>query len=166
MTGLAEVAIRRARPRDVPAISRLVNANAGRGLMLARSHNELYETLRDFLVVEEGGALLGCAAVHLVNGEIAELKSLAVDDAAQGRGLGRRLVAACLAEAGELGLARLFALTYQVDFFQRCGFSRVDRSRLPEKVWGECVRCNRFLDCDEVALWATVPALPGATVLL
>ena len=61
-----------------------------------------------------------------------------------------------LAEARRVGLARIFCLTYQVEFFQALGFVRVDRSRLPEKVWGECVRCSKFFDCDEVALWREV----------
>jgi amino-acid N-acetyltransferase len=122
--------------------------------MLPRTNAELYETVRDFLILEaEVGGLVGCAAVHIVTGTMAELKSLAVAQAGRGRGLGRILVERSAVVATELGLERLFCLTYQVAFFQRLGFERIDRSRLPEKVWGECVRCNKFLNCDEVAMW-------------
>ena len=98
--------------------------------------------------------IVACAAIHIVNRQLAELKSVAVAESAQGRGLGRMLVEGCLAEARHIGLQRVFCLTYQVDFFTKLGFNVVDRSRLPEKVWGECVRCNKFLNCDEVAMWS------------
>jgi amino-acid N-acetyltransferase len=149
--------LRPARLADVPDLGRLINGFATRNLMLSRSAGELYETIRDFQVVEAEGALLGCVATHVYSARISELKSLAVDAQAHGRGLGKLLVRGCLAEAGRLGLDRVFCLTYQVAFFESLGFEKVDRSLLPEKVWGECVRCNRFLDCDEVALWAQVP---------
>lgn len=151
------IACRHARIADVPAISRLVAGFAAQGLMLPRSTGELYEKVRDYLVAEaETGELVGCAAVHIDTAAIGELKALAVAPSVHRRGVGRALVAGCLEEARQLGLERLFCLTYQVDFFSRLGFTRVDRSRLPEKVWSECVRCHRFLDCDEVAMWRGV----------
>ena len=149
-----EITTRAARLGDVPALHALINTFAEQKLMLHRPMAELYETARDFLVAEaEVGGLVGCAAVHIDTDTIGELKSLAVAPAAHGRGVGRALVNACEAEAKRLGLTRLFCLTYQVDFFTRLGYTRVDRSRLPDKVWTECVRCHRFLDCDEVAMW-------------
>jgi amino-acid N-acetyltransferase len=145
---------RAARLGDVPSLRELINGYAEQDMMLPRTNAELYENVRDFLVLEaEVGGVVGCAAVHIINGEMAELKSVAVAAAGRGHGLGRILVERCAEAAHELGLRRLFALTYQVDFFARLGFEKVDRSRLPEKVWGECVRCNKFLDCDEVAMW-------------
>ncbi len=154
--------IRPATLGDVPELHALIQAFAARDYLLSRTAGELYETIRDFLVASDAdGTLLGCSALHIVNARLAELKSLAVAERAQGLGLGRRLVAAVLAEARTLGLQRVFCLTYQEAFFGRCGFVRVDRSRLPEKVWGECVRCNKFLDCDEIAMW-TAAADGGA----
>ena len=151
---------RPARLADVPKIRDLVNVYADRDLMLPRTSAELYETVRDFLVLEiEDAGLVGCAAVHIVTGVLAELKSLAVSEEWRGLGFGDILVESCCGVAAELGLERLFCLTYQVDFFRRHGFVPVDRSQLPEKVWGECVRCNKFLDCDEVAMWR--PLNPG-----
>lgn len=162
-TALA-VTYRPARLADVPAMHALLTTWADKKLLLPRSLNELYETVRDFIVAEaEPGGLVGCAAVHIDTDKIAELKALAVAEAAHGRGVGRGLVERCCIEAARLGLEKVFCLTYQVDFFAKLGFTRVDRSRLPEKVWGECIRCHRFLDCDEVAMWRTVAAGGPAT---
>ena len=155
---------RPARLADVPAMHALIAFWAERKLLLPRAMGELYESIRDFLVAEaEVGGLVGCAALHIDTDRIAELKALAVAEAAHGRGVGRQLVDACCIEAAELGLERVFCLTYQVEFFTKLGFTKVDRSRLPEKVWGECVRCHRFLDCDEVAMWRTVAPVGEAT---
>jgi len=149
--------IRPAKLADVPAMHALIGQWAERKLMLPRPTSELYETVRDFVIAEaEPGGLVGCAALHIDTDKIAELKSLAVAEAAHGLGVGRRLVEWCGAEAARIGLERMFCLTYQVDFFTKLGFTKVDRSRLPEKVWGECVRCHRFLDCDETAMWKAV----------
>lgn len=159
MSATLPVTVRPARLADVPAIHALIATFAERKQMLPRPVSELYETVRDFLVAEaEPGGLVGCAALHIDTDKIAEVKSLAVAEAAHGRGVGRALVERACAEAATLGIERVFCLTYQVDFFTRLGFTRVDRSRLPEKVWGECIRCHRFLDCDEVAMWRAVSA--------
>jgi amino-acid N-acetyltransferase len=160
-----DITYRPARPSDVPALGALIASFAAAKLMLPRPQSELYDTIRDFVVAEaEPGGLVGSAAVHIATDRIAELKALAVAQSVQGKGIGRELVLRCLEEGRRLGLERLFCLTYQVDFFTRLGFTKVDRSRLPEKVWGECVRCHRFLDCDEIAMWRTVDApvaVPG-----
>lgn len=161
MTDQSAVVYRPARPSDVPALGLLIARFAEQKLMLPRPTGELYETVRDFIIAEDGG-LVGCVALHIDTGAIAELKALAVTEACQRQGIGRALVARCLATAAELGLERVFCLTYQIDFFAKQGFTRVDRSRLPEKVWSECIRCHRFLDCDEVAMWRTVNGAGGA----
>ena len=146
--------LRAARLDDVPALHALIASFAQRQFLLSRTNSELYETVRDFQVIEdERQEIVACAAIHIVNHQLAELKSVAVAESVQGQGLGRVLVAGCLEEARQIGLQRVFCLTYQVDFFTKMGFKVVDRSRLPEKVWGECIRCNKFLNCDEVAMW-------------
>jgi amino-acid N-acetyltransferase len=154
-----DITYRPARPTDVAALNALISGFAAKHLMLPRPMSELYDTVRDFIIAEaDVGGMVGCAAVHIATDKIAELKALAVADSAQGKGIGKALVLRCLEEGRRLNLERLFCLTYQVDFFTKLGFTRVDRSRLPEKVWGECVRCHRFLDCDEVAMWRGVDA--------
>jgi len=141
---------------DVPTLHALIQAFAEQNLLLSRTAGELYETIRDFLVLTEGEELIGCVALHIVNARLSEIKSLAVARRAQGRGLGRQLVGGAIEAAAVLGLERVFCLTYQQRFFEHQGFTLVDRARLPEKVWGECVRCNKFLNCDELALWRPV----------
>lgn len=144
--------MRKARTGDVMAMQKLINGFADRGAMLHRSLSELYENLRDFFVIEEAGQVLGCAALHVSWNDLAELKSLAVAEAAQGRGHGRRLIQACMNEAEELGIARVFALTYVPELFAKQGFQVVDKALLPRKVWTECVYCPKFPDCGEIAV--------------
>ncbi|HSV73717.1 MAG TPA: N-acetyltransferase [Chthonomonadales bacterium] len=144
--------LRKARPEDVTAIQRLVNGFAQRDLMLPRSLSQLYENVRDFNVIEEDGRLVGCAALHVSWRDLAEIKSLAVSEESQGIGHGRRLVDACVAEASDLGIARVFALTYVAEWFEKLGWVRVDKASLPRKVWTECVYCPKFQGCTEVAV--------------
>lgn len=149
--------IRKAILADVQPIQNLVNGFADQDRMLHRTASELYDNLRDFWVAEEDGAVVGCCALHIVWSDLAEVKSLAVAGDYHGHGLGRRLVETCIAEAAQLGLPRVFSLTYEVDFFRRCGFLVVDRAEFPRKVWTECVRCSKFFNCTEVAMTRAVP---------
>ena len=144
--------IRKATVADVPAIQKLINLFADRNEMLHRSMNELYEHLRDFHVFEEDGELLACAAIHITWDDLAEMKCVAVDPRAQGKGLGKLIVDRCIEEARALGLRRVFALTYKPEFFGKRGFEIIDRNMLPHKVWGECIRCHKFPNCNETAM--------------
>jgi amino-acid N-acetyltransferase len=149
----APLRVRRARLADAPEIQRLITHFAAQDEMLHRSLGEVYENLRDFYVAAEpDGRVVGCGALHICWSHLAEVKSLAVDQAAQGRGVGRMIVEACLAEARELGLRQVFALTYRPGFFERCGFRVVDKAALPHKVWNECIRCPKFVGCTEIAV--------------
>ena len=143
---------RKARIGDVPAMHRMINEHAERGRMLGRPLSELYENLRDFWVVEENGEVLGCGALHINWSDLAEVRSLAVDSGHQGRGVGKTLVLGCIAEARDLGLGRVFALTREPDFFIHLSFDVITVAELPRKVWGECYRCPKFPECDEVAV--------------
>jgi len=137
---------RKAQLDDVKNIHRLVNRFADQGRMLALS-------LSEFTVVSgDDGRLLGCCVLHIVWEDLAEVRSLAVAEDAQHRGIGAQLVQACLQEARALGVPRVFALTYVPDYFARFGFAPVDKSTLPHKVWADCVKCPKFPDCDEVAV--------------
>ncbi|HWO72165.1 MAG TPA: N-acetyltransferase [Dehalococcoidia bacterium] len=137
---------------DAQAIHDLINFYAQRGDMLPRTMGEVYENLRDFYVVRDQGRLLGCVALHIVWADMAEVKSLAVAEEAQSRGLGSLLVRATIEEGRQLGLERLFALTYRPAFFERLGFVQADVMSLPRKVWNECYRCPKFPSCNEIAL--------------
>jgi len=144
--------VEKARIDDPPRIVALVNHYADRQLMLPRSLNETYECLRDFFVWREGGEVLGCAALHVSWEGLGEIRSLAVREDATGRGIGRRLVESCLEEARELGMRRVFVLTYIPEFFEQFGFRPYAKENLPHKVWADCLNCPKFPDCDEVAL--------------
>lgn len=120
--------------------------------MIPRSLNELYESIRDLLVSEEAGAITGVCALHILWEDLAEVRSLAVKKEYQRTGIGRKLVRRCLSEARSLGIKRVFALTYQPDFFRRMGFTDIEKSSLPQKIWGDCIRCPKFPECDEHAL--------------
>ena len=145
--------IRPARTGDVVAIQKLVNAYASGGVMLARSRVQLYVSLRDFVVAEAEGMIVGCCAMTICWEDLAEIRSLAVAESCRGRGLGAALFAACIDEARELGIQRLFALTTSVAYFRRFGFAPCDKKDLPHKIWNECIHCPKFPDdCDETAV--------------
>lgn len=149
--------IRPARVSDVPAIHDLIKIFADRKLMIRRSLGELYESIREFFVAtDDNGKLIGCAALHVFWDDLAELKCLAVSEDAQGQGVGRRLVDACWNASQELELTTVFTLTYVADFFEKCGYHRIDKAELPHKIWNECVRCPLFPNCNEIALVRTV----------
>jgi amino-acid N-acetyltransferase len=138
---------------DAQAIHDLINLYAQRGDMLPRTMGEVYENLRDFYVVRgDEGRFMGCVALHIVWSDLAEIKSLAVPEDAQTRGLGSLLVEAAVEEARNIGLSRCFALTYRPAFFERLGFVQADVMTLPRKVWNECYRCPKFPSCNEIAL--------------
>jgi amino-acid N-acetyltransferase len=144
--------IRKAAVKDVAAIQTLVNHFASMDEMLPRSLSAIFENVRDFYVFEKNGQVLGCCALHVIWEDLAEIKSLAVDEAAQGIGVGKQLMDACLKEAAELGVNRVFALTYRPSFFERFEFTRVDKATLPHKIWSDCINCPKFPDCGEEAV--------------
>ena len=144
--------VEKARISDATEIHRLVNYFAGKGEMLPRPLSEIYENIRDYFVIRQGKQVIACAALHVNWADLAEIKSLAVTEEHQKYGVGDQLVAACLKEADGLGILTVFCLTYCPEFFSKSGFTPVDKSELPHKVWGECYRCPKFPNCDESAL--------------
>ena len=149
----AGMKIRKAKIHDVTAIHRLLSHFAEKGLLLPRSLSDLYDHLRDYNVFEdEHGRIIGTAALNVSWDDLAEIRSLAVIEDCQARGLGRRLVEHCLSDAITLGIYRVFTLTYQPEFFRKLGFSEVDKAVLPHKIWADCVHCPKFPNCDETAL--------------
>ncbi len=144
--------IEKARISDVTQMHELINYFANKGEMLARSLSEIYENIRDYFVVRQGERVIACASLHVMWSDLAEIKSVAVAEGSQGQGIGDQLVEACLKEAKELGMPTVFCFTYQPTFFKRHKFVDIDKMELPRKVWGECYRCPKFPDCDEVAL--------------
>jgi amino-acid N-acetyltransferase len=144
--------IRPAHTSDAATICSLVNHYAERGRMLHRSLESVYDSLREFLVAEEGGRLVGCVAVDVSWADLAEVKSLAVAPGQVGKGIGAALVRAAVADARKIGVKKLFALTYEREFFLKQGFRVMSRDALPEKVWRECIYCPKSEACDEIAM--------------
>ncbi|MBP2654369.1 MAG: argA [Firmicutes bacterium] len=138
--------------KDVEEIHKLVNAHADDGMMLPRSRNVLYETLRDMVLAEEDGRIIGVGALHLVWDELAEIRALAVSSDKARQGIGRSIVEKLTNEARELGVKTLFTLTYRDDFFCKLGFNVLPKEKLPHKVWKECINCPKFPNCDEIAM--------------
>lgn len=144
--------IRKALVTDIKTIHKLVNEFARKGEMLPRSLTELYENLRDFYVAEEDNEIRGICALHILWEDLAEIRSLAVKKEYQKKGIGSLLVKRSLREAKKLGIKRVFVLTYLPDFFKKFGFKEIDKSKLPQKIWGDCIKCPKFPECDESAL--------------
>jgi argininosuccinate lyase/amino-acid N-acetyltransferase len=155
------VVVRRARVDDVPGIAEVMAQYVASDVLLARPVGELYQCIREFHVAEEAGAVVACAALRLLWRDLGEVRSLAVKPEAHGKGLGQALVEAVIADARALGLPRVIALTREVDFFVRCGFTVQPRESMPRKVWTDCVKCARRHACDEVAV--ALDLVPGAS---
>ncbi len=147
--------LRKATIQDVPPIHGLLMKYSRQELLLPRSYNELYSHLRDFFVIDssEKTMIKGFCALTITWENLAEIRSLVVDEPFQRLGWGRRLVEACLSEALMLGIYKVFTLTYQTEFFVSLGFNEVKKEVLPQKVWADCLHCPKFPDfCDEVAM--------------
>ncbi len=146
------IQVEKAKIPDIPQIHKLINDYAQEGEMLARPLSELYEDIRDYFVIKEGEVVVACAALHVSWSDLAEVRSVAVAKDSKKKGLGARLVAACLEEAKELAIETIFCFTYQPEFFKRHKFIDIDKMELPRKVWTDCFRCPKFPNCDETAL--------------
>ncbi len=144
--------IRKAKIGDVDAIVNLLRHFAELGLLLPRTRQSVCETLASFWVVEEDGSIAGTAALHILGDDLAEIRSLAVTESAQGSGHGRLLVETLFAEAQKMEIPRVLALTYQQRFFDHCGFTVVEKGSLHRKIWKDCIHCKKFPVCDEIAM--------------
>ncbi len=144
--------IRKALTPDIKPIHKLINEFAKKGQMLPRSLNDLYENIRDFIIAEKDGDILGVCALHILWEDLAEIRSLVVKNEFQKKGIGKSLVKKCIREANKFGVKKVFVLTYIPDFFRKIGFKEIDKSKLPQKIWGDCIKCPKFPECDEIAL--------------
>jgi amino-acid N-acetyltransferase len=144
--------LRRAAVKDAPQIQSLILYYAKKDQILPRSLNEIYENIRDFVVLESKGKLIACGALHVCWNDLAEIKSLAVSPRNRRKGHGGIIVEKLLEDTVALGIPKVFALTYQTEFFKAMGFRQVDMETLPKKIWVDCVKCVRFSNCNEIAM--------------
>lgn len=164
--GESDYPIRKALVTDVKGLLHLINGFAASNLMLPRGPQYVYENLRDFVVITDGlspeGAsqktgpsiqkIIACGSLHLLWEDMAEIRAMAIDPDYQHKGLGRKLVDFMKEEARALGIRRIYTFTLAEDFFQMIGFIPQSREELPAKIWGECSRCPKYFNCDEVGM--------------
>lgn len=144
--------IRKAILADIEGIYDLVDYYAERGLILPRSRHSIFETLRDFMVAEQDGQIVGTGALTLAWDGLAEVRALTVSPQHLRSGVGLQLVEAIKTEALQLGIGKLFVLTYHPAFFVTAGFKEISKEALPHKVWRDCINCSKFPNCDETAM--------------
>jgi len=147
-----QINIRRAVVDDVEKIYQLLKPFVKNSIILQRDRDNIFQHLQEFLVAEYDGALAGVVCAHIYGKNLAEVRSLVVDPAYQQHGVGRLLVEGCERWLTEMGVSKVFALTYVTDFFIKRGYRTVSKESLPHKIWTVCVHCSRFADCDEVAV--------------
>jgi amino-acid N-acetyltransferase len=162
----SQIVIQKAHIRDVEEILELVNGFAASNLMLPRGPQYLYENIRDFVIAidknipvytltdtkEVMNLMVACGSLHVLWEDIAEVRALAIHPDYQHLGLGSRVVEFMEEEARKIGIHRLFTFTMTEDFFKALGFHKINRKDLPPKVWGECSRCPKYFQCDEVGM--------------
>ncbi|HEX8392290.1 MAG TPA: N-acetyltransferase [Longimicrobium sp.] len=147
------VSVRPARISDMLQVEPLINHFAAQNLMLPKTREQLVRLFREFVVAVDGsGRLLGCGGLRIFSPELAEVISLAVSPAAQGLGVGGRIVDRLVEDAETLGLNTVFALTLRDGFFHRLGFRTVPKEMFPAKVWSDCRNCPKLHACDEIAV--------------
>ena len=145
--------IRPAKVTDVKEIHKIVEFYAENKEMLHRSLNSTYENIQEYVVVEnEEGKVIACGALHVSWEDLAEIKALAVSPKYKGQGLGRKIVHKLQKNAEELGIAKVFALSFKPEFFIKLGYKVIPKETLPHKIWSECINCHLFPDCGEVPL--------------
>ncbi|KUL50123.1 N-acetylglutamate synthase [Streptomyces sp. NRRL F-4489] len=134
--------VRRARTGDVPAVRRLIDAYAREGILLDKATVTLYEDIQEFWVAErdEDAEVVGCGALHVMWEDLAEVRTLAVDPALRGAGVGHQVLAKLLATARWLGVRRIFCLTFEVDFFAKHGFVEIGETPVDGDVYSELLR--------------------------
>ncbi|MCE5251536.1 N-acetyltransferase [bacterium] len=152
MTLYRNALLRKARVSDVPFIAEIVNTHAQTGVMLQRPLSRIYDNVRDYMVIEVDGQVVGCGSLHVMWSDLAEIRSVALKDEFKDKGLGRAIVESLIEETKILGIERVFVLTYKVDFFAHLGFTFIEKSEMPHKIWNDCVNCVHFPNCDEVAM--------------
>ena len=152
---------RRAVIEDAKVIHGFLLSAADKGQLLARPLHSIYTHIRDFIIlIDEKGEACGCCAVSVTWEDLAEVRSLYVDERLRGKHLGLQMVEKCVELSRDLGVRRIFTLTYSVEFFRALGFTETSKSLLPQKVWTDCLNCPKFPDCDEVAMIMELPPKP------
>ncbi|MDQ0197975.1 N-acetyltransferase [Neobacillus ginsengisoli] len=148
--------IRKAVMSDTESIYKLISEYAKEGKLLARTYSSIYENLQSFLVAVLNNEVVGITSLTILDQNLAEVRSLAVSPAYVGKGIGKALVLQIIKETENLEITKLISLTYQIEFFSKIGFNRVDKNELPQKMWKDCINCPKLHSCDETAMLLNV----------
>jgi len=151
-TGSLQAVCRKAEPRDVDVLVELIKGYAEQGIMLPRTRETLLRQLDTFVVAEIGHKVVGCGSLCRLGAELVEIRSLGMTEGYKGMGIGNKLVDFLVEQAREQKISKIMALTYAVAFFERNGFTVVNKEIFPEKVWTDCVNCPKQHACDEIAV--------------
>ncbi len=160
----SSITVRRARLADVPQMIPLLDEYARQAEILPRSEAEVYQSIQGWVIAEAAGRIVAMGSLVILWRDLAEIRSLVIDPAYQGQGLGRQIVSQLLALAQELELPRVFALTRKPGFFLKLGFKLTRIEDLPRKVQKDCVFCPKFRACDEVAVIMPLTPVAVATI--
>jgi len=144
--------IKKAKIENGVDIYNLINEAAKEYEVLPRALSYIYENIRDFWVVSEKDRVVGSVALHFVWEDLAEIKSLVLDDSFKGNNVGSSLIQEALSEARSYDIKKVFVLTFIPEYFKRHGFKTIDKSELPHKIWAECINCPKFPNCNEEAM--------------
>lgn len=150
--------VRKARMNDTETIFQLILHYAKEGKLLPRSYNSIYENLQSFYVAVEEQEVIGISSLHILDRDLAEVRSLAVSPEHSRKGVGKALVQQIMTDTKVLEIEKLIALTYQIEFFLKLGFAQVNKNDLPQKMWKDCLNCSKLHSCDETAM--LIPILP------
>jgi len=137
---------------DVPGIQKLLNHYAAIGDLLPRTESDILDNLQHFRIIKKGDQVIACGSLEHFTEELAEVRSLMVASDIKRGGLGRKIVEYLVDTARARKVTRVMALTYVPEFFHKLGFITVNKDIFPEKVWGICVNCYKFHNCDEIAV--------------
>ena len=147
----------KAKLSDIALMQELVKEEVQKGIILFRSSDEMATNIRSYILAKDDDAIIGFGALHFHAFDLAEVRSLIVDKSYQGKGIGRGIVEALLEEGKNLGVKKIFTLTYVKGFFESLGFKEIPKESLPaHKIWADCIKCKHFPVCDEVALIQTI----------
>ncbi|MCS7298495.1 MAG: N-acetyltransferase [Spirochaetia bacterium] len=146
------ITIRDATLDDVDSIYGLMDPYVKTGDLLPRTKDDISDHIRNFIVAQYDGEIVGCMAIKFYSKEMTEFRTLVVSEKFQGRGIGRRLVEKGLEIVRSLGVKRVFVLTRSEEFFKKIGFETVVKEIFPEKVWNDCILCPKLNSCDEIAM--------------
>jgi amino-acid N-acetyltransferase len=152
MEKIKQVNIRKAQIKEAREIFKIIDYFAKKNLLLPRSLNEIYENIRDFWIAQVNQKIVGCCSLHPYREDLAEIRSLAILPEYQKQGIGKKLLNSALKEARELGIEKVFTLTYQPEFFKKNNFKPTEKEKLPQKIWRDCCQCLHFPVCKEEAL--------------